>query len=257
MTSVRSFVVAAGFAAVTAISNVSGVKAAGDVDSLTAQPWSFKGIFGTFENAEVQRGLQVYLEVCSSCHGLGYIAFRNLAAIGYDEEQIKAIAGQYEVEDGPNNDGEMFTRTAQPSDYFVNPFANEKEAAAMNNGAMPPDLSLIYKARPGGADYIYGLLNGYDEEGEHEVPDGLYYNAHFPGGEIAMPQPLYGDDVEYADGTAATVEQESRDVTAFLSWAAEPTLGARKKLGMKVLLFLVVLSALLFASKRKIWREIH
>lgn len=257
MTSVRSFVVAAGFAAVTAISNVSGAKAAGDVDSLTAQPWSFKGIFGTFENAEVQRGLQVYLEVCSSCHGLRYIAFRNLAAIGYDEEQIKAIAGQYEVEDGPNNDGEMFTRAAQPSDYFVNPFANEKEAAAMNNGAMPPDLSLIYKARPGGADYIYGLLNGYDEEGEHEVPDGLYYNAYFPGGEIAMPQPLYGDDVEYADGTAATVEQESRDVTAFLSWAAEPTLGARKKLGMKVLLFLVVLSALLFASKRKIWREIH
>ena len=131
MTSTRSFVIAAGFAAVTAISNGSGVKAAGDVDNLTAQPWSFEGIFGTFDSAEVQRGLQVYLEVCASCHGLDYIAFRNLAAIGYDEDQIEAIAGQYEVEDGPNSDGEMFTRTAQPSDYFVNPFANEKEAAAM------------------------------------------------------------------------------------------------------------------------------
>ena len=222
------------------------------------QHWSFNGIFGKFDRQEVQRGLQVYLEVCSSCHGLEYVAYRNLEEIGYNEEQIKAIASQYEVEDGPNTVGEMFSRPARPSDYFKSPYANDMEAKMMNNGALPPDLSLIYKARPGGADYIYSLLTGYEEDSEsHEIPEGLYYNPYFPGGAVAMPQPLYGDDVEYLDGTEATIEQEARDVAVFLTWAAEPSLESRKKLGIKVLLFLAVLSALLYASKRKVWREIH
>ena len=226
-------------------------------EALPKQNWTFSGIFGSFDNASVQRGLQVYLEVCAHCHSLEYVAYRNLSEIGYDDDQIKAIAEQYEVEDGPDNEGTMFMRNARPSDYFVSPYANEKEASFMNNGAMPPDLSLLYKARPGGADYIYALLTGYGEPDEHEVPDGLYFNTHFSGAAIAMPQPLYGDDVEYQDGTEASLEQESRDVTAFLAWAAEPSLGVRKQLGLKVILFLIALTALLYATKRKIWGDIH
>ena len=245
-------------AVVAATANIGNANGAGGNENIPPQNWSFDGIFGMFDRGELQRGLQVYLEVCANCHSLEYVAYRNLTEIGYDETQIKAIASQYEVEDGPNSDGEMFTRAARPSDYFVKPYANDVEAALMNNGALPPDLSLIYKARSGGADYLYALLTGYEEEADnHEMPEGLYHNPYFPGGAIAMPQPLYGDDVEYADGTSASIEQESRDVSAFLSWAAEPKLNERKKLGMKVLLFLAVLSALLFASKRKIWREVH
>lgn len=258
MTPAHTWIIGAMLTVIIAITNVGIAKGASDSAHLTKQRWSFDGIFGKFDRTAVQRGLQVYLEVCGNCHSLEYVAYRNLTEIGYDENQIKAIAGQYEVEDGPNNDGEMFTRVARPSDYFVSPYANAMEAATMNNGSLPPDLSLIYKARAGGADYIYGLLTGYEEEAtEHTVAEGLYYNPYFPGGAIAMPKPLYGDDVEYADGTAASIEQESRDVATFLAWAAEPKLNARKKLGLKVLLFLFVLSALLFASKRKIWREIH
>ena len=226
-------------------------------EALPKQNWTFSGIFGSFDNASVQRGLQVYLEVCANCHSLEYVAYRNLSEIGYDDDQIKAIAEQYEVEDGPDNEGTMFMRNARPSDYFVSPYANEKEASFMNNGAMPPDLSLLYHARPGGAAYIYAVLTGYGEPDEHEVPDGLYFNTHFSGAAIAMPQPLYGDDVEYQDGTEASLEQESRDVTAFLAWAAEPSLGVRKQLGLKVILFLIALTALLYATKRKIWGDIH
>ncbi len=232
--------------------------AASDPIPLIKQQWSFDGIFGEFDKQSVQRGLQVYLEICASCHGLEYVAYRNLSEVGYTEEQIKAVASQYEVEDGPNSDGEIFTRTARPADYFNNPYANDMEAKLMNNGALPPDLSLIYKARPGGADYLYSLLTGYEEEPEnHEVADGLYYNPYFPGGAVAMPQPLYGDDVEYADGTDATIAQQAHDVATFLAWAAEPNLDSRKKLGIKVLLFLIVLSGLLYASKTKVWREVH
>ena len=258
MTPARTWIIGTVLTVIVAITNIGIANGASDSAHITAQRWSFDGIFGRFDRTAVQRGLQVYLEVCANCHSLEYVAYRNLTEIGYNENQIKAIAGQYEVEDGPNNDGEMFTRTAQPSDYFVSPYANAMEAAAMNNGALPPDLSLIYKARAGGADYIYGLLTGYEGEAtEHSVAEGLYYNPYFPGGAIAMPKPLYGDDVEYADGTTASMEQEARDVATFLSWAAEPKLDARKKLGLKVLLFLIVLSALLFASKRKVWRDIH
>ena len=185
------------------------------------------------------------------------MAYRNLSEIGYNDEQIKAIAAQFEVEDGPDNEGNMFTRSARPSDYFVNPYANEKEAAYMNNGSIPPDLSLLFKARPGGADYIYAVLTGYQDSHEQNIPEGLYFNTYFAGGAIAMPQPLYGDDVEYQDGTDASLEQEAKDVTAFLAWAAEPNLETRKELGLKVILFLIALTALLYASKRKIWNDVH
>lgn len=258
MTSVHSWITSIALAILATTTSIGNANGAGGSENIPPQHWSFDGVFGKFDRGELQRGLQVYLEVCANCHSLEYVAYRNLSEIGYDETQIKAIASQYEVEDGPNSDGEMFTRTARPSDYFVKPYANDVEAAVMNNGALPPDLSLMYKARPGGADYIYALLTGYAEEADdHNVPEGLYYNRYFPGRAIAMPQPLYGDDVEYADGTTASIEQEARDLAAFLSWTAEPNLTMRKKLGMKVLLFLAVLSALLFASKRKIWREVH
>jgi ubiquinol-cytochrome c reductase cytochrome c1 subunit len=232
--------------------------AAGDVMHPPAHDWSFAGLFGQFDRAQVQRGLQVYLEVCANCHGLKRIAYRNLAALGYGEEEIKALAAEYEVEDGPDKDGQMFMRPARPSDYFVSPYANTNEAKAMNNGAAPPDLSLITKARHGGADYVAALINGYGlDPGEHEIMEGLNYNPYFPGGQIAMPQPLYGDDVTYADGTEATIAQESADVAAFLTWAAEPELETRKETGLKVILFLIVLTALLYATKRKVWGDVH
>ncbi len=232
--------------------------AAGGTAPVKAQQWSFHGVFGSFDRAEVQRGLQVYLDVCAACHSLDLVAYRNLTEIGYNEDQIKDIAAEYEVTDGPNDDGEMFTRPAKPSDYFAPPYANLKAAAAMNGGKAPPDLSLITKARGGGADYIYALLTGYTEDtGEHEIPEGLSYNPYFPGGAIGMPPPLYGDDVAYADGTAATIEQEARDVSAFLTWAAEPELEERKRLGLKVVLFMLVLTVLLYATKRKVWRNVH
>ncbi len=231
-----------------------------------AQHWSFDGIFGHFDRAELQRGLQVYLAVCANCHGLEYVAYRDLGDIGYDEDQIKAIAAQYELPADPNEDGEvmdedgnLLMRTALPSDRFVSPYPNAKAAAAANGGAMPPDLSLMYKARADGANYMHALLTGYEDEPpeDFELMDGLSYNAYFPGHQIAMPPPLYGDDVEYADGTEATIEQEARDVTAFLAWAAEPNLERRKNMGLKVLLFVIVMTGLFYASKRKIWRDLH
>jgi ubiquinol-cytochrome c reductase cytochrome c1 subunit len=234
-------------------------QAAGGAKHLPARDWSFDGIFASFDRAEVQRGLQVYLEICANCHGLEYVAYRDLGMIGYDEDQIKAIAAEYEVEDGPDDEGEMFMRPARPADRFVSPYPNTKYAAAMNNGSVPPDLSLMYKARADGANYLHALLTGFEEEPpeDFEVMDGLSYNPYFPGGQIAMAQPLWGDDVEYADGTEATIEQEAHDVTAFLAWAAEPNLEHRKGLGLTVLLFVLVMTGLFYASKRKVWSDLH
>jgi ubiquinol-cytochrome c reductase cytochrome c1 subunit len=219
--------------------------------------WSSEGLFGSFDRAAVQRGLQVYREVCQSCHGLKYIAFRNLADIGYDEDQIKAIAAEYEITDGPNDQGEMFQRPGIPSDRVPSPYPNEAAAAAANGGKAPPDLSLMAKARMGGEDYLYSLLTGYEEApAEFEVPEGGYYNAYFPGHVIAMPPPLSDDQVTYADGTKATVAQMSQDVSEFLMWAAEPKLEARKQTGIKVILFLIVVTGLTFALKRKVWADV-
>ena len=264
--SVKRWLSAAAFGALALGTAGTGAMAAGGAVDLPEQEWSFEGIFGHFDRAEVQRGLQVYLNVCASCHGLQYVAYRDLGDIGYDEDQVKAIAAQYEVPAGPNEDGEThdadgfpLMRTALPSDRFVSPFPNENAAAAMNGGAVPPDLSLMYKARANGANYIYALLTGYADEPpeDFELMDGLNYNAYFPGHQIAMAAPLYGEDVEYADGTEATIEQEARDVTAFLAWAAEPNLERRKNMGIKVILFLIVMTGLFYASKRKIWRDLH
>lgn len=220
--------------------------------------WSFDGLFGSFDRAAAQRGLQVYREVCAVCHGLDYIAFRNLADLGFSEEQVSALAAEYQVTDGPDDTGQMFEREAQPTDHIPPPFPNEQAARAANGGALPPDLSLITKARADGSDYLYSLLVGYqDPPPEAEGPAGMSYNLYFPGNWIAMPPPLSPDIVQYADGTSATVEQMASDVTVFLTWAAEPTLETRKQTGLKVMLFLIVLTGLLFATKRRIWAGAH
>jgi ubiquinol-cytochrome c reductase cytochrome c1 subunit len=245
-------------AVLAALTLGSGSAVAAEGPELTAQPWSFDGIFGTFDRASLQRGLQVYQEVCAACHALHYVAFRNLTDLGFTEEEAKAIASAYQVEDGPNDDGDMFTRTARLSDGFPAPFANEKAARAANGGAYPPNLSLITKARVSGPDYLYGILTGYHEPpADMVVGEGMYYNAVMPGHQIAMPPPLSEGQVTYVDGTTASVEQMARDVTQFLHWAAEPNLEARKNAGAKTMLFLVFLVVLTYAAKRRIWASAH
>jgi ubiquinol-cytochrome c reductase cytochrome c1 subunit len=233
-------------------------RAAEGAAPLMQRHWSFDGVFGHFDRAAAQRGLQIYREVCSNCHSLKYIAFRNLAALGYNEDEIKAIAAEYQITDGPNDQGEMFQRPGKPADFFPAPFANEQAARAANGGALPPDLTLIVKARAGGADYVYSLLQGYHEPPAGETgPPGTQYNLYFPGHWIAMPPPLSADQITYADGTQATLEQEAADISNFLAWAAEPTLEVRKQTGLKVMLFLIVLTALFYATKRRIWAHVH
>jgi len=220
--------------------------------------WNHGGIFGTYDRAAVQRGLQVYREVCSSCHGLKYIAFRNLVEIGLNEDQAKIIAAEYTVMDGPDNDGEMFERPGKLSDYMPSPFDNEKAARASNNGANPPDLSLMVKARSGGENYVYSLLTGYGDAPQGvTVADGMNYNAYFPGHQIAMAPPLDDEAVDYIDGTKNSKEQIAHDVVTFLAWAAEPTLEARKRMGVKVVLYLIILSLVLYGVKRKVWANMH
>ena len=232
--------------------------AAGDVEALKSPGFSFQGPFGTYDRGELQRGFQVYQEVCSACHSLKYFAFRNLRSIGFDEVQAKAIAAQYEVMGGPDEEGEMFERPAVLADFMPAPFANDNAARAANNGALPPDLSLIVKARAGGEDYVYSLLTGYaDPPADVELGEGMDYNPYFGGGQIAMPPPLLEDGVEYADGTKASVDQMARDVTTFLTWAAEPDMEARKRMGIKVMVFLVLMTVLLYMVKRKVWSDVH
>ena len=227
------------------------------VGEIEKQNWSFDGVFGKFDKAALQRGFQVYKEVCAGCHGLEYIAFRNLTELGLNEDQVKAIAAEYEIEDGPDDEGEMFTRPAILADILPSPFANDNAARASNNGALPPDLSLIAKARTGGPDYLHALLTGYeDAPADVTINEGMSYNPYFLGNQIAMPPPIDDDAVEYTDGTPATVDQMSLDVVQFLMWAAEPKLEIRKRMGIKVILFLLVLTALFYASKRKVWSRI-
>lgn len=224
-----------------------------------SEHWSFQGVFGTYDRGALQRGFQVYREVCHSCHALSLVAYRNLEAIGLPPDQVKAIAAEYEVEAGPNDDGDMFMRPALPSDRFVPPFPNEQAARAANGGAYPPDLSLITKARLHGVNYVHALLLGYKDpapEGAHLL-EGMYYNTYFPGNQIGMPPPLVDGRVDYPDGTEATMDQMARDVGTFLSWAAEPELEMRKRIGVSTLLFLIVLTGLLYALKREIWSDVH
>ena len=219
--------------------------------------WNFEGVFGTFDRASLQRGYQVYQEVCSGCHSMQHLSYRNLSEKGgpeFTKEEAKAIAAQFEVTDGPNEDGEMFTRPARLSDKFVSPFPNVKAAAVANGGAYPPDMSVLAKARKGGADYIYSLLMGYEEApAGYELDDGVYYNKYMAGNKIKMAEPIYEDAVQYSDGTKATKEQITKDVTAFLVWAADPHLESRHKMGFKVFFYLIILLTLVYLSKQKVW----
>jgi len=223
--------------------------------------WSFEGVFGTFDRASLQRGYQVYQEVCSGCHSVQHLSYRNLSEKGgpeFSHEEAKAIAAQFEVTDGPNENGEMFTRPGRLSDKFVNPFPNEKAAASANGGAYPPDMSVLAKARKGGADYIYSLLMGYEETpAGYELDDGVYYNKYMPGHKIKMAEPISDGAVEYADGTETTKAQIAKDVTAFLVWAADPHLEARHKMGFKVFFYLIILLTLVYFSKQKVWSRFN
>ena len=223
--------------------------------------WSFKGLLGKFDRGSLQRGYQVYTEVCSSCHSMKYVSYRNLAEEGgpeFTEEQAKAIAANFEVLDGPNSDGEMFTRPAKLSDKFVMPYENVKAAQAANGGAYPPDMSVLAKARSGGVDYIYSVLLGYEDPPAGVIlDDGVYYNKYMYGNNIKMSQPLSDGLVEYSDGTVASEEQMAKDVSTFLMWAAEPHLESRHKMGFKAILYLIILTILVYFSMKKIWSRIE
>ena len=222
--------------------------------------WSFKELTGKFDRASLQRGFQVYKEVCSSCHSMQYLSYRNLGEPGGPEftlEEVKAIAASVEIEDGPDSQGEMFTRPGKPSDKFKSPYPNVEASTVANGGAYPPDMSVLVKARPGGADYMYSVLMGYEEPpAGMKLDDGVYYNKYMIGQKIKMASPLLEGIVEYSDGTEATVDQMAKDVTTFLAWAAEPELEARHKLGIKVIIYLLFLTILVYLSMKKIWSRI-
>jgi ubiquinol-cytochrome c reductase cytochrome c1 subunit len=244
--------------------------------------WSFAGFFGKYDPAQLQRGFQVFREVCANCHSAKKLAFRNLGepgGPGFSEAQIKALAEQYKVKDGPNDNGDMFERPARPSDYWPSPFPNDNAARVANGGGLPPDMSVLAKARgnkwgfprfvfdafPGiayqenGPDYIAALMSGYEDNPPKGVTlEGTQqYNVYFPGNKIMMPKPLADGQVSYTDGTPQTVEHYSKDVSAFLMWLAEPTLDQRKKTGFRVLFVLFVLAGLLYATKKRVWSDVQ
>lgn len=243
------------------------------------QRWSFAGPFGKFDRAQLQRGYKVYAEVCSSCHSMQYVAFRNLedeSGPGFTEDQVKALAASHQIEDGPDESGAMFQRPGKPYDYFPSPFANDEAAKAANGGAVPPDLSVMAKARgahrgllwalvdffsqyqEGGPDYVHALLTGFtDPPPGVKIPEGTYYNPYFLSAvSLKMPPPLSADQVTYTDGTPQTVDQYARDVSAFLMWAAEPSLVQRKRLGFEVTVFLLVFAGLMYLTKRRVWSKV-
>jgi ubiquinol-cytochrome c reductase cytochrome c1 subunit len=246
--------------------------AAEDAEHPMAQSWPHAGFFGTYDRAALQRGYQVYKEVCAACHSMRLLSFRDLGDIGFSDKEVKALAASFEVEDGPNDQGEMFKRKGRPSDRLPSPYPNEKAARAANNGALPPDQSLLVKARKsgegvlsrlvngqvGGENYIYSVLNGYtDPPKDLKMNAGMYYNKYFPGHQIGMAPPLNEGQVTFTDGTKATREQMARDVTQFLSWAAEPTLEVRRQTGLTVIVVLIALSIMLYYVKRKVWADVH
>jgi len=236
--------------------------AAGDATKPLKVDWSFNGFFGTFDRAQLQRGFQVYKEVCASCHSMKHLSYRNLGEKGgpeFSDAEVKAIAAGYQVKDGPNEDGEMFDRAGLPKDKFKSPYPNEKAARAVNGGAYPPDMSVLVKARAGGPNYIYSILLGYDENPpvDLKIEEGVYYNKFMAGKKIRMAKPLNDGSVEYSDGTKATVSQMAQDVTAFMTWAAEPHLEKRKQIGFKTILYLLIFSILVFFSMKKIWSRVE
>ncbi len=237
----------------------SGNSIASDKELLKVD-WSFKGVTGKFDRSSLQRGYQVYKEVCSSCHSMRLLSYRNLSEKGGPEfsiTEVKNIASSFEVTDGPDSQGEMFTRPGRPSDRFVSMYPNVEAATAANGGAYPPDMSVLVKSRKGGADYIYSVLMGYDDPpANFKLDDGVYYNKYMDGNKIKMAKPLMEGIITYSDGTNATEEQMAKDVTAFLTWAAEPHLEARHKMGFKVIIFLIILTLLVYFSMKRIWSRI-
>lgn len=253
----RRVMIAAAAVALGLIGAAEAQAAEGHGAPLPSVDFPHIGVFGKYDQAALKRGLQVYREVCSSCHGVHYVAFRNLSAIGLSEAEIKEVAASFKVIDGPDAEGEMFERDGRPSDKIPSPFKNANAARSANNGALPPDLSLLTKGRDGHEGYIYGVLTGYQEPpAGFTLGDGMSYNAVFPGHQIAMPQPLSDGQVTYADGTEATVAQMSHDVVTFMAWAAEPELEERKATGLKVLIFIGVLTAILYAINVRVWSRV-
>ncbi len=259
--------------------------------AIPTQRWTFSGVRGHFDREQLKRGFQVYKEVCSTCHGMRQLSFRNLVQKGgpeFPEDGVKTLAATYKINDVPNDQGKVVKRPARLSDRIPNPFDNEQQARSANNGALPPDLSLIARARgveaekpffmvpvhmfkdlfvsggyqEAGSDYLYALMMGYQDmpkgtknpDGtDMRLSDGMYYNTVYPGHQIGMPSPLMDGSVKYGDGTPAKLENHARDVTAFLSWAADPKLEERKRMGLMVMLYLLITSALLYAAKRYVW----
>ena len=243
--------------------------AAGEYYTPKPHTWQFEGPFGTYDRAAMQRGFQVYQEVCAACHGMRQLAFRHLGGEGgpfymedfpnpNDNPVVRAIAAQYVITDGPNEFGDMFDRPGRPTDRFPDPYANPQQAAASNGGAIPPDLSVIIKARKQGPEYVRSLLLGYDYEtpDDIDIRPGQYYNPYMSGKIIAMAPQLQDDLVEYADGTAATKEQMAHDLVSFLAWASEPHMEVRKRMGLMVMIYLLILSGLLYAAYRQVWSNI-
>jgi len=228
---------------------------------ITAQDWSFAPPFGRFDKAQLQRGYRVYKEICANCHSMRLLSYRNLGESGgpgFSPKAIETLASQAQVTDGPNDKGEMFQRPGRPSDRFPSPYANDQAARVVNNGALPPDLSVMAKARPGGPDYIYALLAGYAQPpAEFHMTQGMQYNKAFPGHQIAMPNPLVDGVIPYTDGTKPTVDNYARDVSAFLMWTAEPKLEERYKVGARIMIFLIVFAGIMYFSKRAVWARLH
>lgn len=260
MRALRSLVAGIALGALASVipASIGPAHAATDVVHPPHQHWHSSGMFGTIDLASAQRGFQVYKSVCATCHGMNLLSYRNLTGLGLTEDQVKAVAASITVPLGTNDVGEPIEGPALPSSRFRNPYPNSKAARAANNGAFPPDLSVMVRAREGGADYLYALLTGYmDPPAGMTMGAGMNYNKYFPGHQIAMPKPLNDDQVEYADGTKATVEQMSRDVTEFLIWSASPEMTERKRIGIRVILFLILMTGVTYAVKRKVWSALH
>jgi cytochrome c1 len=228
---------------------------------IASQNWTFAGPFGSYDNAQLQRGYAVYKTVCAFCHSMRLLSYRNLGepgGPGFSPEAVATLAAEAQVTDGPNDKGEMFQRPGRPSDRFRSPYPNDAAARAANRGALPPDLSVMAKARPGGPDYIYALLTGYRQPpAGFELAEGMQYNSAFPGHQIAMPPPLIDGSVPYTDGTKPTVDNYAREVSAIQMWAAEPKLEERQMLGARVMVFLIVFAIIMFLAKRAVWGRLH
>jgi cytochrome c1 len=248
-------------AAVVALAQPTAIALAEGEPSFEKQDWTFDGPFGKFDRAQLQRGHQVYSLVCANCHSMRLLSYRNLGEAGgpeFSKEAVEILASKVQITDGPDDKGKMFQRPGRPSDRFRSPFANDEAARAANSGALPPDLSVIAKARPGGPDYIHALLTGYKQApGEMKMTAGMHYNEAFPGHQIAMPPPLMDGSVKYTDGTKPTLDNYAKDVSAYLMWAAEPKLEERHQVGARIMIFLLVFAVIMFLAKRSVWSRLH